>query len=75
MSATLYPFDGFNPVAAEWGRTRPVRRTARTEPGAAVGYRGGPLPGLPMRLPEASPWRERLLRWLAEMPRDLPPRD
>ncbi len=75
MSATLYPFDGFNPVAAEWARALPARRVARPGPATAVGYRGGPLPGLPGPLPAPSRWRESLMRWLAEMPRDLPPRD
>lgn len=76
MSTTLLPFDGFNPIAAEWARQVPARRAATLPRDAgAVGYRGGPLPGLPVAQPAASRWRESLLRWIAEMPREMPPRD
>lgn len=80
MSATLYGFQGFDPISTEWARW-PATRSApgRTPTGRPqpVGYRGGPLPGLTgSKLVEpAAPgrWRESLTRWLAEMPRQMPP--
>lgn len=77
MSATLYDLQGFDPIATSWVR----RRAARTRAGHAptVGYRGGPLPGMPGRPGQGADaattgWTASLMRWLSEMPRDMPPR-
>jgi hypothetical protein len=70
MSTTILDIAAFRPPAPP-ASGRPGRGSA----GRAIGYRGGPLPGLPSRAaPGRGGWGAALARWLAERPRDMPPR-